>query len=420
LARSFFMNNAPSRTIVLSEDAFNFRWWVLSAVWLSYFSFGLTAVTLAPLVSQITGDLGMNNAHMGTVMGAWQLVYIASAIPCGILLHRIGTRHSILMAFVLIGLSAMMRALAYDHLSLFLAVAIFGLGGPLVSIGAPKLISVWFAGKERGLAMGIYMTGMALGSMAGLSLTHSIMMPLMDGNWRGVLLGYGSFVFVSGFVWFVITSSKIFQEQEKRQAALPHDPQFKALWELIRIPSVMIALLMGIGIFFFGHGLNNWLPEILIASGMNEVEAGYWASGPTVVGIFSALLIPRLATPGTRVKIMTGLFAAALISTVLLHYNDPYLLGVAVIMQGIARGAMMTMAILILLDLKEVGPTRTGLVGGLFFTFAEIGGVLGPVTIGTLSAYYGDFSVSLWMLSIICVLLFLLLSYLPRSHANNE
>ena len=36
------------------------------------------------------------------------------------------------------------------------ALAFFGLGGPLISVGAHKLISIWFNERERKLAMGIY------------------------------------------------------------------------------------------------------------------------------------------------------------------------------------------------------------------------------------------------------------------------
>ena len=87
-----------------------------------------------------------------------------------------------------------------------LAVAVFGLGGPLVSVGAPKTISLWFEGRGRGMAMGIYMTASALGSMTGLSLTNGLLMPLMDGDWRTVMLLYAGFIFASSLVWWLITA----------------------------------------------------------------------------------------------------------------------------------------------------------------------------------------------------------------------
>ena len=169
---------------------------------------------------------------------------------------------------------------------------------------------------------------------------------------------------------------------------------------------------MGIGIFFFGHGLNNWLPEILVSHGMDSVTAGFWASGPTLVGIVASLIIPRLATPQFRMKILCGLFVSAFLATIFLQTADNEMLIFAVILQGVAKGAMMTIVILILLDMKEVSSGRTGLAGGLFFSTAEIGGVLGPVTIGVLSDYTGGFAASLWMLSGICISLLILLSCL--------
>ena len=64
------------------------RWLVLSGVWLIYAAFGLVASSVAPLVDEIARELRMSHSAMGGVMGAWQLVFIVAAIPCGRLLDR--------------------------------------------------------------------------------------------------------------------------------------------------------------------------------------------------------------------------------------------------------------------------------------------------------------------------------------------
>ena len=43
---------------------------------------------------------------------------------------------------------------------------------------------------------------------------------------------------------------------------------FVFLADLMRARAVRIVLLMSVGVFFFNHGLNNWLPEILRSRGM--------------------------------------------------------------------------------------------------------------------------------------------------------
>ena len=67
---------------------------------------------------------------------------------------KIGARRALLIASAVICVSGLLRSWAPDIATLWVAVAVFGLGGPIVSIGAPKLVSRWFQGAERGFAMG--------------------------------------------------------------------------------------------------------------------------------------------------------------------------------------------------------------------------------------------------------------------------
>jgi MFS family permease len=163
---------------------------MLGGVWLIYFSFGLLSVAMAPLVAVISRDLNLSYTAMGGILGAWPLIYIVAAAPCGAFIDRVGLKWSLAFAALIMAASGAMRAGAFDGVSLFVAVGLFGIGGPLISIGAPKAIAQWFQGAERGYAMGIYITGPGLGSILALSLTNGVLMPLTDGNWRLVFLIY--------------------------------------------------------------------------------------------------------------------------------------------------------------------------------------------------------------------------------------
>ncbi len=397
-----------------SPAAHPYRWIMLAGVWLLYFCFGLIAAAMAPLVEPITADLGLSHSAMGGILGAWPLVYIASAIPCGVLLDRVGARRSLFLAAVIIGLSGALRGLATDQLSLFLAVGVFGLGGPLLSVGAPKLISLWFEGKERGLAMGVYITGPALGGIVALSLTNSVLMPLTGDSWRAVQFIYAGFVLGGGVAWLVINAHWAAQSVENRLAAEPKQPQLRVFAGLVRRRPVQIVLAMSIGIFFFNHGLNNWLPEILRSGGMSATAAGYWASIPTAVGIAGALAIPRLAVPSRRLPILFLLFVCAGAATLLIQSPAGAALACGLVLQGIARGSMMTIMVLVLVETRGVDTRSVGLAGGLFFSAAEIGGVLGPLSVGLLSDLTGDFSAALYLLTGVCAALALLLARLRR------
>jgi len=372
---------APDSGDAVGIDS-SYKWIMLAGVWFLYVCFGLINQSLAPLVGVIVDDLGITFSEMGRILGAWQFVYLFSAIPLGIAVDRFGLKVSLTVAAAIIAASAFFRGMASDSLTLWLAVSVFGLGGPLISVGAPKVISQWFGSRDRGTAMGIYMTGPALGGIAALSLSNSVLMPLVNNQWRHVFFILAGVVLLSGVTWVLVNLPAVSRLGEQSETAKSKTGRFKVFGELLRVPLVIAVLVMSIGIFTFNHGLNNWLPSILRAGGMSDVTAGYWAAIPTLVGVAGSLLIPRFATKEHRFKILTGLFIAALIATILLRIGEGPVLATGLIAQGIARSSLMTLSILVLMEAPQVGSKNMGVAGGLFFTAAEIGGVLGPVSIG--------------------------------------
>ena len=395
-----------------------YRWMLLFGVWLIYFCFGLTMASLAPLVVPITTELGIGHSAMGAILGAWPLVYIAAAIPCGVLLDRIGARMALLISALVIAASGVARGMAGDATALFLAVGLFGIGGPLISIGAPSLIAQRFEGPSRGTAMGIYITGPSLGGIAALSLTNSVMMPLTGGDWRLVLTLYAAFVAVCGLLWLALASHPAARVRLAEGGGKKFN--LAAFGQIVAVPEVRLILAMSIGIFFINHGLNNWLPELLRSRGMSATAAGYWASIPTVVGVAGSLIIPRLATPERRLRVMALLFLCALIASLLLHLTPGPGLVTGLILQGIARSSMMTVAILLLMETPGLPKERLGLAGGMFFTAAEIGGVLGPLTIGYLSETTGSFTAPLGALTLVCLALLALIGVIGRVRARDR
>ncbi len=392
-----------------------YRWVVLGGVWLMYFSFGVCIASTGPLVAPIARDLGTSYTAMGAVLGAWQLVYIAAALPLGALLDRIGVALGLTLSAGVMAVSMFLRGAAGDETDLFLAVALFGLGGPIISIGAPKLIALWFQGPDRGMAMGIYITGVNIGGIVALSATNGVLMPLTGGDWRWVLWIWGGLVLGAGGLWWTLSRHP---EARRRDGAglgaggMSKGESLAALLAIVRLRVVQIVLLMSVGIFFLNHGLSNWLPEILRSKGMSPAAAGVWAAIPTVVGVGGALVIPRLAVPARRTAILGALFLAAAAATLLLQLAPGAGLAIGLMLQGIARSTMMTVAILLLMEAPGVPPARAGMAGGMFFTVAEIGGVLGPLSVGALSDASGGFVLPLAAMTGICLMLMALLGLL--------
>lgn len=370
------------------------RWWLLAGVWGLYASFGLVASCLAPLVVQVEEELGISHAAMGSVLGAWQLVYMFSAIPCGILLDRLGTRAALTLGIAAISLSALARSAASDFTTLLLSVMAFGLGAPIISTGAPKVITEWFEGSSRGLAMGIYATGPAIGGTLALTLTHRWLLPWL-GHWRNVMLLWAFVGLLTGIAWLVVASLPKFREAEARRRSYGSLPQLSTMRELVALSDVRLLLALATGTFLIAHGVGSWLPALLQARGLSTVEAGYWAAIPAVVGVASALIVPRLAIPRRRRKLLFVLVATSACSTLLFQLAARPSLLTALVLQGAAATVLTPILVLTLLELPGVGERRAGTASGLFFSAAQIGGVVGPMGLGILYDLSGGFALGL-------------------------
>jgi cyanate permease len=387
------------------------RWPVLLGVWLVYFSFGITTASMAPLVSNIRQDIAINNAVIGLILGAWPITYILCAIPCGLLLDRIGARRMLVLATLIMALSGLARSVAETPLQLFLAVALFGAGAPMISVGAPLVIARLYQGTARATAMGLYVTGPYLGGLVALATTNSLVMPLVGDSWRAVMLVNAGLVLASGLAWVLVSGLRA---ADLVPGADGKKYNLHVFAEILSVPRVRLILAISVGVFFINHGMNNWLPEVLRSYGYSAVAAGYWASLPAAIGILGVLVIPRLATKERQFIAMGTLFVAVLVASLLLQFAQPGVLGTGLVLQGLARGSMMTVAIMILMDTPGVPAERLGLAGGMFFTAAEIGGVLGPVTFGALAYWTEGFAVSLAAITVVSLTMLALLAVLMR------
>ena len=78
----------------------------------------------------------------------------------------------------------------------------------------------------------------------------------------------------------------------------------------------------------------------------------------------------------------------------------------------------------ILIDLPAVGEKRVGTASGLYFSFAEVGGVAGPLTLGLLYDLTGGFTVGLFTLAgfagIILLSVLALVPYVGRAASQRR
>ena len=365
-----------------------YRWVMLALLWLLYTSFGIIYRSLSPLITPILADLNMSYSQMGFVLGSWQLTYIAAAGMAGFLIDRWGIRKSLFFGTFVISLSVGLRYFSQGFGTFLPIVALFGIGGPLISIGCPKTIALWFQGKDRGTAVGVYLTGPWLGGAFVFAATNRVIMPLAGNSWRLTFAVYGFMALAVAVLWWILARDI---ETGDGRENMSMKRVFRAL---VKVPNVQVVLVLGLLSFAITHGLMNWLPGIFESKGFSPTLAGYASSVPLLAGIPSLLILPRII-PSHRRGLSIGITAAVIALSVWLFFTLKGLsMFAALILYGVTSCTLVPLLTLILMETPEVGQEYMGSAGGLFFCISQIGGFMSPFVVGVLVDWTGDFMAS--------------------------
>jgi len=383
----------------MKQDAFHsrYRWVMLLLLWLLYIAFGLVARSITPLVTPILNDLRMSYSQMGFILGSWQLTYILVALVAGAILDRWGVQKSIFAGALIIGLSASIRFYVTGFLTMLIAIVLFGVGGPMISIGGPKTISEWFSGRGRGIAIGIYTTGPWIGGLLALALTNSLVMPLVGGSWRFTFVCYGMLTFVAALFWLFLARASALKPAAVGAGII------EVFQKLIAVRNVQILMIMALFSFAINHGFSSWLPKIFEESGMSASQAGYAASIPIATGIPAILFIPSLILRHFRGRMIAILAFMTTLSLVLVMKTSGTPLYIGLMVLGFVSSPFMPLMLLMLMESPRVETKYMGAAGGMFFCIAEIGGFSGPSIMGILVDLTGTFMAGMIFLAILCI-----------------
>jgi cyanate permease len=385
-----------------------YRWVMLVLLWLFYVCFGIVSRAIFPLVTPILNDLRMAYSQMGFILGSWQLTYTMMALGAGPILDRWGVRNSLFAGALIIGLSSSLRYFSNDFTTLLIAVALFGVGGPMISIGGPKIISAWFRGPSRGAAVGLYMSGNWIGGLLALALTNSLVMPLVGSNWRLAFVVYGLITFGVGLLWI------LFAREFEGKGTLDRRPITEVFRSLGNLHDVRIVLAMGLLAFAIGHGFSSWLPKILEINGMSGQQAGFAAAITVAAGIPSVLILPSVVPAHHRGNVIAGLAILTAVNIVLVMKISGTALYIGLAVLGFISSPFMSLLLLILMDSPGVEIRHMGSAGGMFFCVAEIGGFAGPFFMGVLVDLTGTFMAGAVFLATLCFAIAVLTHFLKR------
>src|SRR5262249_11815621 len=172
----------------------NLRWLIIGLVFLATFINYIDRLTISVLAPVITADLRLSNLEYASI-GTWFLLaYTISQGFSGRMYDRLGARRGFSISIIVWSLAAMAHALARGLASLSIFRFILGLGEAGNWPGAAKVVAEWFPARERALAMAIFNSGAAIGSIVAPPL---IIWLQLSYGWQTAFIVTGTL----GFLW---------------------------------------------------------------------------------------------------------------------------------------------------------------------------------------------------------------------------
>jgi MFS family permease len=167
---------------------------------------------LSLLVDPIRADLGISDTQISLLLGtAFAVVYGVAGIPLGYLADRISRRNLIFCGVLVWTIGTLACGLSQSFGQLFAGRLVVGLGEAVLSPAAISLISDYFPPSRRGMAVGCFLSGIAMGIGAAIliggGVLHFVQLGALAGTplatlapWRLVLLLIGA----PGLLWALV------------------------------------------------------------------------------------------------------------------------------------------------------------------------------------------------------------------------
>jgi ACS family hexuronate transporter-like MFS transporter len=191
------------------------RWWMAGLVFLATLINFIDRLTIAVLAPVIIVQLGLTNLEFASISTWFLVAYTASQGLSGRFYDRVGTRRGFTVSIIVWSAAAMAHAFARGLFSLSCLRFVLGLGEAGNWPGAAKVIAEWFPARQRAFAMGIFNSGVTVGSMVAPPLI--VFLQLRFG-WQTTFLVTGGL----GFLWLVLWL--LFYDTPERHAAItPHE-----------------------------------------------------------------------------------------------------------------------------------------------------------------------------------------------------
>lgn len=341
---------------------------------------------VGPLLPQIGQDEALSESAQG-LLGSLPLLAFAAVSP---LVHhvskRLGIERSILLALLMLAAGIGVRSYA-GTAGLWLGTIVIGSAITIGNVLVPALVKRdYSSGVSR--ATGVYSACITIGA----ATASAVVVPMAERvGWHGALAFWAIPAVAMALIWLPRTRRAHATATARAQPGHPATPPTTSVW---RQPTAwLVTAFMGLQSSIF-YILVTWLPTIAATAGLSERQAGWQLFLFQIVGIFSALAIPRLMrSADSQVAAAVTASAPTLIGVIGLLLAPQQAMLWAIV-AGIGGGATLVVA-LSLISLRGRSTVEITQLSGMAQSLGYLLAAVGPVLAGYLAQSTGSWQVPL-------------------------
>ncbi len=374
-------------------DDNSYRWKILIATYLASFAFGMTLQSVPPVIPLLIKDFGITHAEAGLAMSLLALPMIFFSIPVGRLADRHGPKIVGLFAFATLVAGDLVVASSTSFPVLLAGRAVAGAGAFTLVLISPQLISQWFVGKEIGVAMGIWNTAFPLATVISLSTMGPVGQAL---SWRAPIV-IGTAAAILAMIVFVLLVRP--HPVDHRGPAVR-----QSVVSALRRAGTPIWFVGAAWLFFNAASLSfmAFAPDYFQSEGHSTSMAGLLAGMILWGTFFGSPLVGLLLDRGQRPEVLMIIGSVGLAATLLLVPAFPSVV-VPVLLLGAVVSSFIVVSVFSLPP-SLLDPSLIGLGYGILATCLNIGTAVGPFLVGVIRDFSGAYTVSLWGMAAMALL----------------
>ena len=168
-------------------------------LWLAGIALRLTILAVPPVISLIQSDLHLSGTEIGFLSGLPMVLFGCAALPGALLIARFGALATLVLGLLVAAIASGLRGAVPTASALYATTIVMSAGIAVMQPALPPLARQWLP-QYVSFATAVYTNGLLVGETLAVMLTIPVVLPLVDGSWRGAFAAWSIPMFLIAFV----------------------------------------------------------------------------------------------------------------------------------------------------------------------------------------------------------------------------